>query len=673
MPKKKLENILNDELPNSNGNYSFLSKETFYNLYDDYVKNNVKENYRWDLEINETQYNEIISVLENPKKSKLFNKDRRSYITTNYTIKIIDDQKIIFYTLVGKRANLKDLCLLVKKEEIYDKLAKLHIKSVHGGINDLWNIVRPIYENIKQWATAIFVSASIKATPYGAVFGWPIKLTNLVVSDILKDSQIINEQDIGSDIDMPEYTENLSDLDSDLDKNLNENNNLNNINDNKGKEKEINFTKQTKFKPKIVYKNNINNIKFFEKTPKFDDNWDIIKNSWENYFGKSNKHFQKVPLLEMKKTLNNIKYMKLYSQYPFDELVIWENKLNSWISDFNENEFVSIKLEELNKQEELRDLNYQTELEKEIELEIEELNKQEEIKKLYIDIADDESSDILTTEDNNFYTYSEDEDENDEIFSNKSIEDEIFSNKYIENEISSNRSIEDEISSNKSIEDEISSIKSIDDETSSNKSIEDEIFSDKSIEDRTKNKSKENNSNSKNINLLKEHQKNHQKKLEQIRKSNEAYRKILKKEMLQRMHKNKKNYKKGEFAKISILKIDRKSSLSAPFLFVKILKIIKKGLYQIGCSVGILERYYKEEELISVHCKDFPDLNHIPDIKISLRSAVKQIETITKNNQNNTKCKCTKLCDTKKCICKKVEKFCTKNCHNGNICKNYRI
>ncbi|CAG8648417.1 7614_t:CDS:2, partial [Gigaspora rosea] len=156
--KKQLESIPENEYPNANGDYPFLSKETFYNLYNEHMKNNIKENFSWDSEINDERYNEIISVLEDPK-SKLFNKDRRIYIKTNYKTDTVKGQLAITYTSLGKRSKLKDPLLLVKKDEIYARIAETHILTSHGGQNDLYDKIKIQYGNIKQWMIKIFVNA----------------------------------------------------------------------------------------------------------------------------------------------------------------------------------------------------------------------------------------------------------------------------------------------------------------------------------------------------------------------------------------------------------------------------------------------------------------------------------------------------------------------------------
>ncbi|CAG8771811.1 7004_t:CDS:2, partial [Gigaspora rosea] len=324
----------------------------------------------------------------------------------------------------------------------------------------------------------------------------------------------------------------------------------------KGKAKEINIIRQPQPKPKIVYKNNKNDKDFFGKSPKFNSDWNEIRESWELFFGKQDKRYKETPLSEMKKTLNLIKKLKKDDQYPLNELVIWENKLNLWIEDFIDNDIPKLIL---NEEEELKELanNQITDDNNDILT-----NEKEELKKLANNQTTDDDNDILTNEEDDFYIYSED-----------------FNNSQSNSE----------------------------DETNTSDSEKD-------------------NSNNKSIKLLKEHQKNQQEKLKEIRKSNEDYKKVVKKEMLRKIHKNKKNFKLGDFAKIHIPKIDRKSSLSAPFLFVKILKIVKKGVYELGCTVGILDRFFGDKELYSVQCKDFPNLKNIPNIKISLRSAVKQIE-----------------------------------------------
>jgi hypothetical protein len=159
-------------------------------------------------------------------------------------------------------------------------------------------------------------------------------------------------------------------------------------------------------------------------------------------------------------------------------------------------------------------------------------------------------------------------------------------------------------------------------------------------------------------------------KLQKAQEYNEIYRQSLEKEMLKKIDlSSKSNYQIGDFAKILIPKVDRQP-LTPKFLFVKILEINQNNLYCVGCSVGILNRCYNNNDLEKVECKDFPELNNIPDIKLSLRTAVKQLEVKAKNLQDKKPCSCKTLCDNNRCSCKKNNQLCTLKCHNRKVCKN---
>ncbi|CAG8805330.1 9087_t:CDS:1, partial [Gigaspora rosea] len=54
----------------------------------------------------------------------------------------------------------------------------------------------------------------IKTTPYEAVFGCPHKLAS-ITNDLLNDFNILNEEDIEKIIELPDYIEDLDDLEFD--------------------------------------------------------------------------------------------------------------------------------------------------------------------------------------------------------------------------------------------------------------------------------------------------------------------------------------------------------------------------------------------------------------------------------------------------------------------------
>ncbi|CAG8489254.1 11377_t:CDS:1, partial [Gigaspora rosea] len=148
------------------------------------------------------------------------------------------------------------------------------------------------------------------------------------------------------------------------------------------------------------------------------------------------------------------------------------------------------------------------------------------------------------------------------------------------------------------------------------------------------------------------------------------YRKSLKNEMLKKINTSSNiEYKVGNFAKLFIPKEDR-SNLAPKFLLVKILSIKKNGLYSVGCSFGILDRYYSKNNLEKLDYKNISELKHIPKIKLSLRTAAKQLEVKEKNLKDQKGCNCKSLCENNKCSCKKINILCTPKCHNQKPCKN---
>ncbi|CAG8727603.1 12844_t:CDS:2, partial [Cetraspora pellucida] len=165
------------------------------------------------------------------------------------------------------------------------------------------------------------------------------------------------------------------------------------------------------------------------------------------------------------------------------------------------------------------------------------------------------------------------------------------------------------------------------------------------------------------------HQKEREEKLKKMREINNNYQKTLKNEMMAKIKPSYKNYKIGDIAKIKIPKIDRPSSLSPKFIIVKIMKI-KNNSYQVGCSFGILKNYYKNNDLEKVNGKEFPDLLHIPNFKIPLRSAAKQLNTKLKNLIEQKGCSYKSKCINKKCTCKRKNLLCIKKCHLGKDCNN---
>jgi hypothetical protein len=129
----------------------------FYELYHKHL-DKIHINYRWELEIDNDYYNQIIEVLEN-SKSKNFNTYKRRYFRKTLFIKIINNKKIIFYKDLDLNSDIAELKLLLKKDEIYYQLGKLHSESIHGGQKELWNRAKKNFGNIKQWITDLFVNA----------------------------------------------------------------------------------------------------------------------------------------------------------------------------------------------------------------------------------------------------------------------------------------------------------------------------------------------------------------------------------------------------------------------------------------------------------------------------------------------------------------------------------
>ncbi|CAG8782744.1 13763_t:CDS:2 [Cetraspora pellucida] len=138
-----MESDLNENIDN-NEEFSYLSKNTFYQLYNEYL-DKMKSNYQWKLQIDDLYYKKIIEVLEGLKKH--FNAAKRRKFTNKFFIKNINDKKLIFY---NSKLNTNNPKLLVKKDEIYSQLGKLHSESAHGGQRELWNCTKNNFGNIKQ-------------------------------------------------------------------------------------------------------------------------------------------------------------------------------------------------------------------------------------------------------------------------------------------------------------------------------------------------------------------------------------------------------------------------------------------------------------------------------------------------------------------------------------------
>lgn len=151
-----VDTILENEKLDDNGNFSFLSKEIFYKHYNQKVEE-MHQNYRWDLEINDIYYNQIIDVLEN-SNSELFSANKRRFFRNNFYIQTIENKKIILYRNFSSKSNSHELGFLVKKDEIYFKIGELHSLSIHSGQKELWERTKVKYGNIKQWATNMFVN-----------------------------------------------------------------------------------------------------------------------------------------------------------------------------------------------------------------------------------------------------------------------------------------------------------------------------------------------------------------------------------------------------------------------------------------------------------------------------------------------------------------------------------
>jgi hypothetical protein len=159
--KRKANTFMNtipeNEILDNNGNYSFLSKETFDKIYNEQLEK-INISYRWELEIDNLRFNQIIEVLEN-SNSLNFSKSKRRFIRANYSIKIIENQKLILYTNFALKSNSNEPCLLLKKDQIYYKLGEYHSRSIHGGQKELWERVKLSFGNIKQWMSNQFVNA----------------------------------------------------------------------------------------------------------------------------------------------------------------------------------------------------------------------------------------------------------------------------------------------------------------------------------------------------------------------------------------------------------------------------------------------------------------------------------------------------------------------------------
>ncbi|CAG8444165.1 12511_t:CDS:2 [Cetraspora pellucida] len=243
-----MESNLNENIDN-NEEFSFSSKNTFYQLFDEHL-DIIKSNYQWKLQIDDIYYKKIIEVLEGSKKH--FNSRKRSKLTNKFFIQNINDKKLIFY-----KSNTDNPLLLVKKDEIYSLLGKLHSESAHGGQRELWLHTKKMYGNILQWTTTLFVKACKTCQERTETKKNKISDENdpnISVSTIR--SSFVNEQNL----DLSDNNETESEL-SDI------NNVLNKKSNNK------------KIKPKPINLNQKidSDIDFFEKRPKFTIEWKQYK------------------------------------------------------------------------------------------------------------------------------------------------------------------------------------------------------------------------------------------------------------------------------------------------------------------------------------------------------------------------------------------------------------
>jgi hypothetical protein len=124
--------------------------------------------------------------------------------------------------------------------------------------------------------------------------------------------------------------------------------------------------------------------------------------------------------------------------------------------------------------------------------------------------------------------------------------------------------------------------------------------------------------------------------------------------------------KQNDIVLVGVPRIDRASSdpLSLP---CKVLAITNSGRFQLGCKFGVLQITYEASELHLCETRDFPELDDIPEKRISLREAA-----LMQNQSNITSicCNCAGKCMTRICICKRNEISCGSNCHKRCINSN---
>jgi hypothetical protein len=157
----------------------------------------------------------------------------------------------------------------------------------------------------------------------------------------------------------------------------------------------------------------------------------------------------------------------------------------------------------------------------------------------------------------------------------------------------------------------------------------------------------------------------------ELRQIAEQNTKKMRKEIRDRLLKNKsidRNFEVGSIVVLSIPRIDR-HIVDRPKLPCKIVEKTK-GKYRLGCASGILDITYGANELNPVEA-DYPELDNIPIQRLSLREAARTQSVVDVVSGRQIKCMCQSACLSSRCRCRKAQQKCNIYCHKtSSNCQN---
>jgi hypothetical protein len=131
-----------------------------------------------------------------------------------------------------------------------------------------------------------------------------------------------------------------------------------------------------------------------------------------------------------------------------------------------------------------------------------------------------------------------------------------------------------------------------------------------------------------------------------------------------------RNFQEGTIVTISVPPIDR-HSMDRALLPCKIIERTN-GKYRLGCASGILNVTYGANALNLVGLAEFPELNEIPQRRISVREAARGQSLVRTAPSSQVRCNCKGACADGRCSCRKTKQKCTTQCHKDSAkCLNY--